>query len=281
MLLRYLIASPILLGFLLTLLHMGLLTSFKTPEMSSVAPKEAKVVLSRSFFILQSPDVFLLSNYQHHDDALDCTVLQTAAGMLREVVESVHEVFVFKLVVFLLATVEKGGRDNVLRFLRSGGATILVPLVVLSLAKCCTDKHEFECDASTAKDVMSQGAVETVTIVGSNGDVRLVRIPSGRAHELLERAEQDGSLDAREAIKWQDEKVHVKIQLGIALDFLEALLRISGRNSNVEHFPPSAACCNFSREEIFCHLVQALLRAKTPIFNRFCFFLVSTVKFYI
>jgi DnaJ family protein C protein 13 len=72
---------------------------------------------------------------------------------------------------------------------------------------------------------MSQGAVETVTIVGSNGDVRLVRIPSGRAHELLDRAEQDGSLDAREAIKWQDEKVHVKIQLGIALDFLEALLR--------------------------------------------------------
>ncbi len=117
---------------------MELLTSFKTPEMSSVAPKGAKVVLSRSFFILQSPDVFLLSNYQHHDDTLDCTVLQTAAGMLREVVESVHEVFVFKLVVFLLATVEKGGRDNVLRFLRSGGATILVPLVVLSLAKVTT-----------------------------------------------------------------------------------------------------------------------------------------------
>ncbi|KAH9554372.1 hypothetical protein CY35_08G060500 [Sphagnum magellanicum] len=219
---------------------------------------------------------------RHAEEVAFCletlNVVETAAGMLREVVESVHEVFVFKLVVFLLATVEKGGRDNVLRFLRSGGATILVPLVVLSLAKCCTDKHEFECDASTAKDIMSQGAVETVTIVGSNGDVRLVRIPSGRAHELLERAEQDGSLDAREAIKWQDEKVHVKIQLGIALDFLEALLRISGRNSNVEYFPPSAACCNFSREEIFCHLVQALLRAKTPIFNRILEIVITLVK---
>jgi DnaJ family protein C protein 13 len=55
-----------------------------------------------------------------------------------------------------------------------------------------------------------------------------VRIPSGRPHELLMRAsELDGSLDARDAIKWQDENVHVKIQLGIALDFLEALLRYS------------------------------------------------------
>jgi DnaJ family protein C protein 13 len=64
--------------------------------------------------------------------------LQTAVGMLREVLESVHEVFVFKLVVFLLATVEKGEHDNVLRFLRGGGASVLVPLVVLSLAKVKT-----------------------------------------------------------------------------------------------------------------------------------------------
>lgn len=62
---------------------------------------------------------------------------QTAVGMLREVVESEHHVFVFKLVVFLLVTVEKGGRDNVLRFVRSGGATVVVPLIVLSLAKVC------------------------------------------------------------------------------------------------------------------------------------------------
>lgn len=62
--------------------------------------------------------------------------------MLREVIESEHQVFVFKLVVFLLATVEIGGKDNALRFLSAGGATILVPLIVLSLSKvsqalCC------------------------------------------------------------------------------------------------------------------------------------------------
>lgn len=60
---------------------------------------------------------------------------QTAVGMLREIYESEHQVLVFKLVVFLLATVEYGGRDNVLRFIRAGGATVVVPLVVFSLAK--------------------------------------------------------------------------------------------------------------------------------------------------
>lgn len=67
--------------------------------------------------------------------------MQTAVGMLREVVESEHHVFVFKLVAFLLVTVEKGGRDNVLRFVRSGGATVVVPLIVLSLAKVCNLEH--------------------------------------------------------------------------------------------------------------------------------------------
>jgi DnaJ family protein C protein 13 len=79
---------------------------------------------------------------RHADEVTFCmetlNVIETAVGMLREVLESVHEVFVFKLVVFLLATVEKGGHDNVLRFLRGGGASVLVPLVVLSLAKVKT-----------------------------------------------------------------------------------------------------------------------------------------------
>jgi DnaJ family protein C protein 13 len=95
----------------------------------------------------------------------------------------------------------------------------------------------------------------------------------------MRASELDGSLDARDAIKWQDENVHVKIQLGIALDFLEALLRISGNNSNNgENFPPSAACCHFSREEIFCHLVQALLRAKTPVFTRILEIIITLTK---
>jgi DnaJ family protein C protein 13 len=55
--------------------------------------------------------------------------------MLREVYESEHQVFVFKLVVFLVTTAEFGGQENALRFVRAGGATVVVPLVVLSLAK--------------------------------------------------------------------------------------------------------------------------------------------------
>ena len=55
--------------------------------------------------------------------------------MLREVIDSEHQVFVFKLVVLVLATVEIGGKYNALRFLRAGGATVLVPLIVLSLSK--------------------------------------------------------------------------------------------------------------------------------------------------
>lgn len=91
--------------------------------------------------------------------------------------------------------------------------------------QCCRDKHKFECDAWSSQDILSRGAVETLRYVGTDGEVRLVRIPSGRAHELLERATQDGSMDAKEAIRWQDEKVPEKIQLGLALDLMEALLR--------------------------------------------------------
>lgn len=106
-------------------------------------------------------------------------------------------------------------------------------------------------------------------MTGANGETRFVRIPSGRAREVLDRAVQDGSLDAKEAIKWQDERVPDKIQLGLALDLLEAILRHSGSDSDVERYPPSAVVTSLSREEIFCHLVQTLLRAKTPVLGRY------------
>lgn len=55
----------------------------------------------------------------------------------------------------------------------------------------------------------------------------------------------------------------------IVADYVDPFFhRVSGSDSNIDHFPPSAACFNFSREEIFCHLVQSLLLAKSPIFNR-------------
>ncbi|CAM6112927.1 unnamed protein product [Calypogeia fissa] len=205
-------------------------------------------------------------------------VIETAVGMLREVYESEHQVFVFKLVVFLLTTAEFGGQDNVLRFIRAGGATVVVPLVVLSLAKCCKDTHAFECDAWNSKDTKSRGAIETIKVTGADGETRLVRIPSGRAREVLDRAVQDGSLDAKEAIKWQDEKVPDKVQLGLALDLLEAILRHSGSDGDVEHFPPSAVVSSLSREEIFCHLVQTLLRAKTPVLGRILEIITALTK---
>lgn len=76
-------------------------------------------------------------------------LLQAAVGMLREIIETEHEVFVFKLVVFLLAIVESGGRDNVVRFVRAGGATVLVPLITLSLAKVIfvEVQHKHLCEA--------------------------------------------------------------------------------------------------------------------------------------
>ena len=63
--------------------------------------------------------------------------MQTVVGMLREVIDSEHEVFVFKLVMFLLAAVNNGKMENVTRLIRAGGAAVLVPLVVLSVDKVC------------------------------------------------------------------------------------------------------------------------------------------------
>jgi DnaJ family protein C protein 13 len=63
--------------------------------------------------------------------------VQTVVGMLREVIDSEHEVFVFKLVMFLLAAVNNGKMENVTRLIRAGGAAVLVPLVVLSVDKVC------------------------------------------------------------------------------------------------------------------------------------------------
>eukprot|EP01018_Ginkgo_biloba_P000780 Gb_17024 [translate_table: standard] len=209
---------------------------------------------------------------RHSEDLVSClaplNVIEIVVGMLREVIESEHQVFVFKLVVFLMVLVESGGRNNVLRFIRAGGMTVLVPLTVLSLAKCCKDKYLFECDAWNTKGMKSQGTIETVHFVGYDGKAKSVRVPAGRAREVLDKALQDGSLDAKEAIQWRDVGVPDKVQLGLALDLLEATLRLSGSDNNVESFPPSAACCSLSREEVLCHLVQILLWAKTPIFGR-------------
>lgn len=54
---------------------------------------------------------------------------------------------------------------------------------------------------------------------------RLVRVPSVMAREMSGKSVQDGSLDAKDGIRWQDKKVPPKIQLGLVLDQFETLLR--------------------------------------------------------
>ena len=76
----------------------------------------------------------------------------------------------------------------------------------------------------------------------------------------------DGSLDAKQAIQWQDVTVTDQVQIDFPLDLLEVVLRVSGGDNNMESFSPSAAICRLSREEVLCHLVQILLREKTPFF---------------
>lgn len=42
---------------------------------------------------------------------------------------------------------------------------------------------------------------------------------------MVGKSVQDGSVEAKDGIRWQDKKVPPKIQLGLVLDELETLLR--------------------------------------------------------
>lgn len=69
---------------------------------------------------------------------------------------------IFELIVFLLVEVEIRGRKNALRFVHAGDMTVIVPLIILSLAKHCKDKCLSETDVWDTKTVKSQEAIETV-----------------------------------------------------------------------------------------------------------------------
>ena len=84
-------------------------------------------------------------------------VAQTVVGMLREVIDSEHDVFVFKLVNFLLATLERGDRENVVRFVQAGGAAVMVDLMVLSAEKVPSLGHLFE------RELMEHGSIKDQT----------------------------------------------------------------------------------------------------------------------
>ena len=99
------------------------------------------VTVHISWFSLRfEPMLFLLhvslnSFFQMIKLYLCMNVVQTVVGMLREVIDSEHEVFVFKLVIFVLATLERGNRENVVRFVQAGGTAVMVSLMVLSAEK--------------------------------------------------------------------------------------------------------------------------------------------------
>lgn len=99
----------------------------------------------------------------------------------------------------------------------------------------CKIKTEFESDGWTSKGALSQGQYEILNYVGSDGSARMVRVPSVMARGVSGKSATDGSLDAKDGIKWQDRKVPPKIQLGLVLDKLETILRCFSITPNL-HF---------------------------------------------
>ena len=99
----------------------------------------------------------------------------------------------------------------------------------MSYLQCCRDKYAFESDGWSTKNAKRSKFShfhETVLVKQANGQMKSVRVPSGRFYEVLDKAVQDGSVDAKEGVHWQHETVHEKLQLGLALDLLEAIMRL-------------------------------------------------------
>jgi len=89
----------------------------------------------------------------------------------------------------------------------------------------CKIKAAFESDGWTSKGALQQDQYEILNYVGSDGSARMVRVPSVMARGISGKSAKDGSLDAKDGIRWQDRKVPPKIQLGLVLDKIETLLR--------------------------------------------------------
>lgn len=101
------------------------------------------------------------------------------------------------------------------------GRTNVSGLVVQS----CQNKTEFESDGWTSKGALALGQYEILNYVGSDGSARMVRVPSVMARGISGKSTKDGSLDAKDGMRWQDRKVPPKIQLGLVLDKIETILR--------------------------------------------------------
>ncbi|CAI5478316.1 unnamed protein product, partial [Closterium sp. Yama58-4] len=210
--------------------------------------------------------------YERHEGEIrsvveNLHVVELFVAMLREAIDNDHVVFAFKSLLLLRIILERAGRPAVSRFVKAGGMSIILPLMVNSLAKCCKDETLFECDAPSVKD---RGAIEVVPVVGADGEVRMARVPSGRQAKEggASTVHHGGSVEARDAIKWQDESVPEKLQLGMALELLETVLDVIEVPGGLERYPPPLPLEDLARPELLCSLVQLLLRAKSPTFRR-------------
>ncbi|CAI7768996.1 unnamed protein product, partial [Closterium sp. NIES-54] len=210
--------------------------------------------------------------YERHEGEIrgvveNLHVVELFVAMLREAIDNDHVVFAFKSLLLLRIILERAGRPAVSRFVKAGGMSIILPLMVNSLAKCCKDETLFECDAPSVKD---RGAIEVVPVVGADGEVRMARVPSGRQVKEggASTVHHGGSVEARDAIKWQDESVPEKLQLGMALELLETVLDVIEVPGGLERYPPPLPLEDLARPELLCSLVQLLLRAKSPTFRR-------------
>lgn len=110
----------------------------------------------------------------------------------------------------------------------------------------CINRLGFESDGWTSKGALAQGQFEILNYVGSDGTARLVRVPSGMTRGMSGKSVKDGSLEAKDGIKWQDRRVPPKIQLGLVLDQLENLLR--------------CLQISFSITSILCFLTQCTMK---------------------
>ncbi|GJP72246.1 hypothetical protein CLOP_g2993, partial [Closterium sp. NIES-67] len=210
--------------------------------------------------------------YERHEGEIrgvveNLHVVELFVAMLREAIDNDHVVFAFKSLLLLRIIMERAGRPAVSRFVKAGGMSIILPLMVNSLAKCCKDETLFECDAPSVKD---RGAIEVVPVVGADGEVRMARVPSGRQAKEggASTVHHGGSVEARDAIKWQDESVPEKLQMGMALELLETVLDVIEVPGGLERYPPPLPLEDLARPELLCSLVQVLLRAKSPSFRR-------------
>eukprot|EP00245_Coleochaete_scutata_P003630 TRINITY_DN1538_c0_g4_i1.p1 TRINITY_DN1538_c0_g4~~TRINITY_DN1538_c0_g4_i1.p1 ORF type:complete len:1010 (+),score=211.09 TRINITY_DN1538_c0_g4_i1:185-3031(+) len=192
-------------------------------------------------------------------------VVEISVAMLRAATEHEQDVLAFKLIAMLNIMIEKTGREIANRFVRAGGVDVIVPSLVLLIAKACKDLSLVECDAPSSN--RAPGTPEVIPTISFDGKPRMIRVPAG-SYAVYDHSLLEGTVDAREGIKWQDTSVPEKIQLGLILDLLESCLRAAGVEMGIEQFPPSTVCLSLSRDEIMCHLIQVLLRAKTPSFGR-------------